>query len=174
MHEPLAELASSGRAFSHRAGSCRRRRCCWRRDCCAANPWRRPPRRWEPGICVWVRRPPCLRLGTGLGAVLDLDVSAAARQAISAHLKWAMFTTLLLVLLAVWRGAGTASRSRPSWLFLIVLVGCQRRADRYRLPRRQKRLRVRSGCQKNRRAALRGTARRDISQTVLIARAWIP
>jgi uncharacterized membrane protein len=61
-------------------------------------------------------------LATGLGAVLDLNVSAVARQAISAHLKWAMFTTLLLVLLAVWRGAGTASRSRPSWLFLVVLI----------------------------------------------------
>jgi len=61
-------------------------------------------------------------LATGLGAVLDLDISAAARQAISAHLNWAMFTTLLLVLLAVWRGAGTASLSRPSWPFLIVLI----------------------------------------------------
>jgi uncharacterized membrane protein len=61
-------------------------------------------------------------LGSGLGAVLDLDVSAVARQAISAHLKWAMSTTLLLVLLAVWRGAGTASRSRPSWIFLIALI----------------------------------------------------
>ena len=54
--------------------------------------------------------------------MLDLDVSAAAHQAISLHLKWAIFTTLTLVLLAVWRGAGTASRSRPSWLFLTVLV----------------------------------------------------
>ena len=61
-------------------------------------------------------------LATGLSAVLDLDVSAAARQAISSHLKWAMFTTLLLLLLAVWRGAGRASRSRPSWIFLIVLI----------------------------------------------------
>ena len=61
-------------------------------------------------------------LGSGLGAVLDLDVSAAARQAISLHLKWAMLTSLLLVLLAIWRGAGTASRSRPSWIFLMVLV----------------------------------------------------
>ena len=61
-------------------------------------------------------------LATGLSAVLDLDVSAAARQAISTHLKWAMLTTLLLVLLAVWRGAGTAARSRPSWIFLIVLI----------------------------------------------------
>lgn len=61
-------------------------------------------------------------LGSGLGAVLDLDVSAVARQAISSHLKWAMFTTLLLVLLAVWRGAGSASPSRPSWIFLLVLI----------------------------------------------------
>jgi uncharacterized membrane protein len=62
-----------------------------------------------------------LALATGLAAVLDLDVGAAARQAISLHMKWAMFTTLVLVLLAVWRGAGTAQQSRPSWLFLIVL-----------------------------------------------------
>jgi uncharacterized membrane protein len=61
-------------------------------------------------------------LATGLSAVLDLDVSAAARQAISLHLKWAMLTTLLMVLLAVWRGAGSAARSRPSWIFLIVLI----------------------------------------------------
>ena len=61
-------------------------------------------------------------LGTGLSAVIDLHVSDAVRQAISQHLKWAMLTTLLVVLLAVWRGAGTASRSRPSWLFLVVLI----------------------------------------------------
>jgi uncharacterized membrane protein len=61
-------------------------------------------------------------LATGLGAVLDLDVNAAARQAISLHMKWAMFSTLALVLLAVWRGAGTAPGSRPSWVFMIVLL----------------------------------------------------
>jgi uncharacterized membrane protein len=61
-------------------------------------------------------------LASGLAAVLDLDVSVAARQAISLHLKWAMFTTLALLLLAVWRGAGTTPASRPSWLFLIVLL----------------------------------------------------
>jgi uncharacterized membrane protein len=61
-------------------------------------------------------------LGSGLAAVLNLDVSAAARLAISVHVKWAMLTTLLLVLLAVWRGAGSASRSRPSWIFLVVLL----------------------------------------------------
>ncbi|MDP9010159.1 MAG: DUF2231 domain-containing protein [Pseudomonadota bacterium] len=61
-------------------------------------------------------------LATGLGAILDLDVGAAARQAISLHMKWAMFSTLALVLLAVWRGAGTAAASRPSWVFVIVLL----------------------------------------------------
>jgi uncharacterized membrane protein len=61
-------------------------------------------------------------LATGLGAVLDLNVGAAAHQAISLHLRWAMLTTLMLVLLAVWRGAGTAQRSRPSWVFIIVLL----------------------------------------------------
>jgi uncharacterized membrane protein len=61
-------------------------------------------------------------LATGLGAVLDLDVSAAVRQAISEHMKWAIFTTLLVVLLAVWRGAGTASGSRPSWVFIVLLL----------------------------------------------------
>src|ERR1700690_1691736 len=52
-----------------------------------------------------------IALGTGLAAVLNLDVSAAARESMSTHAKWAIFTTLTLVLLAVWRGAGTHSRS---------------------------------------------------------------
>jgi uncharacterized membrane protein len=61
-------------------------------------------------------------LGTGLAAVVSVDVGDAARQAISMHLKWAMFSTLALVLLAVWRGAGTAQGSRPSWIFIVVLL----------------------------------------------------
>ncbi|HEY0801337.1 MAG TPA: DUF2231 domain-containing protein [Steroidobacteraceae bacterium] len=61
-------------------------------------------------------------LATGLAAVLDLDVGAAARHAISIHLRWAVFTTLVLLLLAIWRGAGTSQGSRPSWLFVILLV----------------------------------------------------
>jgi uncharacterized membrane protein len=60
--------------------------------------------------------------GTGLAAVLSLEVSDAARQAISLHMKWAMFSTLASVLLAIWRGAGTAHASRPSWLFIVVLL----------------------------------------------------
>ena len=61
-------------------------------------------------------------LATGLAAVLDLHVGLAAHQAISLHLKWAIFTTLALVLLAVWRGAGVAQESRPSWAFIVILV----------------------------------------------------
>jgi uncharacterized membrane protein len=63
-----------------------------------------------------------LALATGLGAVIDLHIGAAAHQAISIHLKWAIFTSLALILLAVWRGAGTAAQSRPSWVFIVVLL----------------------------------------------------
>jgi uncharacterized membrane protein len=61
-------------------------------------------------------------LATGLAAVIDLHVGLAAREAISLHVKWAIFTSLALVLLAVWRGAGVAQESRPSWLFTVILV----------------------------------------------------
>ena len=61
-------------------------------------------------------------LGTGLAAVIGLDVSAAAHLAISLHLRWAISTMLMLVLLAVWRGAGSAPDARPSWIFLVVLT----------------------------------------------------
>ncbi len=61
-------------------------------------------------------------LATGLAAVIGLDVSVPARQAISLHMKWAMLTALLILLVAVWRGAGAAQDSRPSWLFVTVLL----------------------------------------------------
>jgi uncharacterized membrane protein len=64
-----------------------------------------------------------IALGTGLGSVLDLNVSDAAHQAISTHMKSALFTTLALILLAVWRGAGTAADSRPSPVFLVIMCG---------------------------------------------------
>lgn len=63
-----------------------------------------------------------LALGTGLAAAIGLEVGAAAHQAISVHFKWAIFTSLALLLLAVWRGAGSAQDSRPSWLFLLLLL----------------------------------------------------
>jgi uncharacterized membrane protein len=61
-------------------------------------------------------------LATGLAATLHLQVGPAAHQAISLHMRWAMFTTLALLLLAVWRGAGNAQESRPSWIFLVILL----------------------------------------------------
>jgi uncharacterized membrane protein len=61
-------------------------------------------------------------LATGLAAMIDLHVGGTARQAVSLHVKWAIFTTLALVLLAVWRGAGSAQESRPSWIFMALLL----------------------------------------------------
>jgi uncharacterized membrane protein len=61
-------------------------------------------------------------LGSGLAAVIGLNVSAAAHAAISTHVKWAMVTAFLVLFLAVWRGAGTAPASRPSWIFLALLT----------------------------------------------------
>lgn len=51
-------------------------------------------------------------LATGLAGVLDLHVGAAARAAVSLHMKWAMFTSLALLLVCVWRGAGSAQHCR--------------------------------------------------------------
>jgi uncharacterized membrane protein len=62
-----------------------------------------------------------LALGTGLAAVIDLHVDAAAHRAISLHVKSAVVTTLLVTLVAVWRGAGTDAKSRPTWIFLLLL-----------------------------------------------------
>ena len=61
-------------------------------------------------------------IGTGMAAAMHLQVSPAVHHAISLHVRWAMFTTLSLVLLAVWRGAGNAQESRPSWMLMIVLL----------------------------------------------------
>jgi uncharacterized membrane protein len=58
---------------------------------------------------------------TGLAAVVHLKVSPAAHLAVALHVKWAIFTCVGLVLLAVWRGAGNAQDSRPTWVFLVVL-----------------------------------------------------
>jgi uncharacterized membrane protein len=60
-------------------------------------------------------------LGTGLAAVTDLNVGAAAHQAISAHVKSAVVTTLLVLATALWRGVGATAGARPSVLFLLLL-----------------------------------------------------
>lgn len=60
-------------------------------------------------------------LGTGLAAVVSVELGTAARAAVALHVKWAIFTSAALVLLAVWRGAGADPRSRPSVFFMLLL-----------------------------------------------------
>ncbi|HEX4152354.1 MAG TPA: DUF2231 domain-containing protein [Steroidobacteraceae bacterium] len=60
-------------------------------------------------------------LGTGLAAVVSLHVDAAARAAVALHVKWAIFASMALLLVAVWRGAGSAPDARPSPWFLALL-----------------------------------------------------
>jgi uncharacterized membrane protein len=62
-------------------------------------------------------------LGSGLAALIGLHAGLAAHQSIFLHVKWAIFTSLALLLVAVWRGAGVAQESRPSWLFIVILLG---------------------------------------------------
>jgi uncharacterized membrane protein len=60
-------------------------------------------------------------LGTGLAAVVSIHVDPGARAAVGLHVKWAIFTTMALLLLAVWRGAGSLQDAKPSRWFLGVL-----------------------------------------------------
>ncbi|MDP8985027.1 MAG: DUF2231 domain-containing protein [Pseudomonadota bacterium] len=60
-------------------------------------------------------------LGSGLAAVIGLHVGMAAHQAITAHVKSAMLTAVLVTAAAVWRGAGAPQESRPTWVFLLLL-----------------------------------------------------
>jgi len=60
-------------------------------------------------------------LGTGLAAVIDLHVGAAAHEAISSHVKSAILTAVLVSSAAVWRSAGVAQEACPSRVFLLVI-----------------------------------------------------
>lgn len=60
-------------------------------------------------------------LGTGLAAAVGLQIGAAARTAVSSHVKAAVVSTLLVLLATVWRGVGNAPESRPSTLLLVVV-----------------------------------------------------
>jgi uncharacterized membrane protein len=95
---------------------------------CLTAAWARPALRAAPTLAVvgtWNLGAGALcvilALGTGLGAVLDLHIGPAARAAVSLHAKWAVVTSCLVLLAAVWRTAGTASDSRPSTGFTLVL-----------------------------------------------------
>jgi uncharacterized membrane protein len=60
-------------------------------------------------------------VGTGLAAVASVDLDPAARIAMGLHVKWAVFATIGLLLIAAWRSAGNDADSRPSRLFLGIL-----------------------------------------------------
>jgi uncharacterized membrane protein len=62
-------------------------------------------------------------LGTGLAAMVSIHLEPAARAAVGLHVKWAVFTSVGILLLAVWRGAGNPPEAKPSALLLIVLWG---------------------------------------------------
>ena len=66
-----------------------------------------------------------LALGTGLVAAVDLHVGAAAHQAVAAHVKAAVLTTLLAVPAALWRGIGVAPeamREMPRYAKALALA----------------------------------------------------
>ena len=60
-------------------------------------------------------------LGTGLAAVADLHIGAAAHEAVSSHVKSAILTTFLVLSAAVWRGAGAPQQARPSRGFILLM-----------------------------------------------------
>jgi len=61
-------------------------------------------------------------LGSGLVALGGQTLGPDAHAAVVRHAKWAMLSACALLVLAVWRGAGTEFDSRPSLLFLAVLL----------------------------------------------------
>jgi uncharacterized membrane protein len=87
-----------------------------------------PARRHVPALAIVGSWNLCLgavavffALGSGLAAAIGLQVGLAAHEAISAHVKSALLTAVLVSSVAVWRGAGAAQDSRPSWAFVLVL-----------------------------------------------------
>ena len=64
-----------------------------------------------------------LAIASGITGIWNLNLPAAARAAVSTHVKWAFLTALTVILVAVWRGAGAAPEEPPSNLFLVVMAG---------------------------------------------------
>jgi len=63
-------------------------------------------------------------LGSGVFAASQLHLHDAAQHSLSRHVLWAVCTSQLIVLLALWRGVGQ-STARPSWVFLgLALIAC--------------------------------------------------
>lgn len=66
-----------------------------------------------------------LTLGTGYLAVLDLKLLGGAQYSVSRHMIWAVSTSQLVVLLALWRSLAVKWDSAPSaWFLLLLTVAC--------------------------------------------------
>jgi uncharacterized membrane protein len=63
-----------------------------------------------------------LAIASGIAAVWEVQLGPAARAALSLHVKWAFFTTLSVLLLAVWRAAGAAPEEPPSNVLVAVAL----------------------------------------------------
>jgi uncharacterized membrane protein len=66
-----------------------------------------------------------LTLGTGVMAVLHLQLLGGAQYSVSRHIFWAVSTSQLVTLLAVYRAVAVTWNSAPRTWFLILLgVAC--------------------------------------------------
>jgi len=66
-----------------------------------------------------------LTLGTGLFAVLHVKLLGGAQYSVSRHIFWAVGTSQLMALLAMWRALGVSWNSAPGWWFLALLgIAC--------------------------------------------------
>lgn len=63
-----------------------------------------------------------LAFATGLVATIGLQLGDEARHALGLHIKWAASASFLVILLALWRSAGSRPEARASGLFLVVLA----------------------------------------------------
>ena len=66
-----------------------------------------------------------LTLVSGSIAAMSLDLHGAAQHSVSRHMIWAVCTSQLVVLLALWRGVGGDLSRVPSRLFLgLSVIAC--------------------------------------------------
>jgi uncharacterized membrane protein len=66
-----------------------------------------------------------LTLGTGLLAVLHLTLVGGAQYSVSRHMIWAVCTSQLVALLAMWRALATSWNSVAGVWFLVLLsIAC--------------------------------------------------
>jgi uncharacterized membrane protein len=66
-----------------------------------------------------------ITLVTGLVAVLHLQLADGAQYSVSRHVIWAICSSQLIALLALWRGLASPLAAPPGWLFLTLLfIAC--------------------------------------------------